>query len=791
MTIKLTFLSANLPLTKTITLLSNGKIEKSPYPLVSNFTSEEVVIKTIEDFHEALLVRASNVKKPCLLKGNTRTPLVCESRKGSTETNSQTQWLCLDIDNAKFSTADEVMRAIGLDDISYITQYSSSYKLDGNKNLSCHIFLLLSKPLAAPQIKAWLMNLNQSVSALESNITLAKSGAALHWPLDITACQNDKLLYIAMPMFKNMKAPIDEKSRITLTKRKLPALPIERMELKPIDMLKKIAHDKRNQLLIAAGCSPLKTKVKMVGEFEVQTGVGEISNYEVFDCGEYNRLNLNGGDSQAYWHYKSDPSLLHNFKGEPSLPIKEILPHYYADLVRNARITDATPSTQGDLLLAFREKKTARYWKGIWNAEEHRLEIYTVDSVLQLDHFLQSHGRALGAFVPEWEIIFNPQNPVVVDEDRKIINILQATKYMRDGKKNKKNEFPLIQRVLDSAVGTGEVQEHFLNWLAVVWQQRRKPLTAWVLHGTEGTGKGLLFDEVIRPLFGTTHSIQKRASEMNSQFNGWLEPALIAVINEIDADMFINTRAVEADLKTMITDPTVNIRRMRTDAYEVPSYTAFLFYSNKKRPVAIPAGDRRFNVGVFQHTKMEITAEEVDAIADELEAFAHYLSTRPAVFELAKKILQTEDRRNVQRLSVTSVDVLAGDILNGNLIGLWEAMPDESLLESAGMVDVTAQAYAALVRRFSMPFKKSAILTESCKITRDELGLIFKHCVGTEVKGTHKLAAFLRHHGIELKKLRFGNQFTSGIEVNWIVNKDDLEAIRNELNDAPKLKAVK
>lgn len=767
MAFKLTFLSASLPLTKTIEKRSDGTIFKTPYPLVSNFTSETVEIKNITEFHAALLHRSTSAHKPCLLKGTLSRELVCESRKGTTSTNDKTQWVCLDIDDAKFSSPDEVMRALALDDISYVVQYSSSYKLNGSKTLSCHIFLVLNRPLPAPELKAWLMHLNQSVSALESCIQLSKSGAALHWPLDITACQNDKLLYTAMPVFKGLKSPIDEDERIVFVKRKKDELPVERMELKPIEQLKGIARDKLNTLRVTAGIKPLKAKTRMVGEYEVQSGVGEISRYEVIDCGEYNRLNLNGGDSQAYWHYKSDTTYLHNFKGEPSLLIKEVLPHYYADLVRNAKDTSASPSAQGDLLLAFRDKVTAAYWKGTWNPETNKLELYSVKSELQLDHFLQGHGRSLGAFVPEWHIQFDPQNPLIVDEQAKIINTFIPTEYMRAGKKNKKGDFPVIQKVLDSAVGTGEIQDHFLNWLAVIWQQRRKPMTAWVLHGTEGTGKGILFHNILRPLFGSSHAVQKRATELGSQFNGWIEPALIAFIDEIDADMFVNAKAVEADLRTMITEPTISIRRMRTDSYEVLNYTAFIFSSNKKRPVAIPVGDRRFNIGQYQHLRLSITSKEIDVIADELEAFANHLSSYKASFERARSILHTEDRAEIQKLSVTSVDAVAKALLEGDLMMFWDAMPDEELLAEMGLVDPKALAYASLIRRVSFE-------TES-DLTKDEIAIIFERCIGKIPEGSQKFTAFLRHHGITLRRLRLGNSRSYGFRAKWVIAKEDRE----------------
>lgn len=780
MAIPLTFLSASLPLTKTIEKLPDGTLHKTPYPLISNFTSDTVEVKNIQEFHAALLFRATSKRKPCLLKGKLSRELVSESRKGTTKTNDKTQWVCLDIDNARFSSPDEVMRALGLDDISYVVQYSSSYKLT-NKNLSCHIFFLLDKPISAPELKAWLMHMNLSVAALESNIDLSKSNAALHWPLDITTCQNDKLLYIAMPVFKNMTAPISEDERVQLVMRKKTELPVTRLELKPLEGLKRQARDKLNALRTAAGIKPLRA-TKMIGEFEVQQGVGEIARYELFDCGDYIRMNLNGGDSQAYWHFKTDPTYLHNFKGEPSLLMKEVLPHYYADLVRNAKDASTTPNAQGDDILAFRDKVTAIYWKGIWNPERFQLELHSVKSELQLDHFLQSRGKVLGPFVPEYHLTFDPHNPEIVDHANKVVNTFVPTEFMRLGKKAKKGAFPIIQRVIDSAVGVGEVQDHFLNWLAVIWQQRVKPMTAWVCHGTQGTGKGVLFHQVLRPLFGP-YAVYRRATELSAQFTAWQEQALIAFVDEVNADMFIEAKKVESDLKAWITEPTATIRRMRTDSYEVQNFTAYIFSSNEKRPVAIPLNDRRFNIGKFQVRKLAITQEEVDSIADELPAFVRFLSDYKAVFDKARTVLQTDDRKEIQQRSITSVDELAMALKDGDLMLLWDYMPDEKLMEETGIVNVKEQAYAQLVRRLSYE-------TES-DLTIDELQLIFETCIGKTPEGKQKFVSYLRHHGINFTRLRLGNSRFYGFRVKWLVSREDQLLLKELLGPAKKLARVK
>ena len=175
--------------------------------------------------------------------------------------------------------------------------------------------------------------------------------------------------------------------------------------------------------------------------------------------------------------------------------------------------------------------------------------------------------------------------------------------------------------------------------------------------------------------------------------------------------------------------------------------------------------------------KLQITQEEVDQIENELPAFARMLSDYKADFTKAKTVLNTIDRQEIQKLSITSVDALAKSLLDGDLMVLWEAMPDEELLEEIGMVDPKGQAYAMLVRRISYES-----ITD---LTRDELALIFERCIGKIPEGNQKFTAYLRHHGINLKRLRIGNHLAYGLRVEWRVSPEDKELLK-ELLAPPK-----
>lgn len=787
--IRLTFLHASVPLAKTFELQPDKTITlKKAYPLVTDVTSTEVEIDSLRDLYAQLVKHATSKQKHCLLKGELTRPLFDESRKAMCPTDMPTRILMLDLDKAPFTSPAEFMKAIGITDTAYIWQWSSSAKISTSKTISGHVFLILDKPLHPRQIKAWLMNLNFTKDVLKKSLELCNSKASLHWPLDIIVNDNGRIVYIAEPIFLGTKSPIPSAERIQYIKGKKDMLEASFVQECSMEAMKVRQREITNELRVAEGLPSNRTKTKMIGEYEVQGGAGEVTNYQVVDAGgDYVRYNLNGGDSQAYWHPRNSFELLHCFKGEPSLFMKEVMPSRYTELVRQSNQQTVEPNHKGNIIIAFRHKHTNEYWKGTWNPDLHKLDVQTTDSPKVLADFVKQFGGGLSIdeYVPEWEVIFDPTTNEVYDPKKRVLNSFVAPPLMNMEPSTIQKPYPTIQKILNHAIGIGPVQEHFLNWLAVIMQYRTKTMTSWILHGVEGTGKGLLIHRVLRPIFQkylTTH----RASELQQQFNGWMETALLAFIDEIEADVF-EKRSMEGDLRNAITEPTIPIRRMRNDVYQAPSYINFIFSSNKPQPVVLPMTDRRFNVGRFQPLRMQITNKEVqETIGREVEAFANYLLVRSADVDKAAAVLQSEDREIMQALSVTSIDEFANDILTGNIMKLWEYMPDEKLLLTHGLLDPNAAAYVQLMKRF--------INEKDSTISRDELRMMFGHTIGKVPEGANKFTSYLRHHGIHTSRVWDGVCAVYGVKITWKITKEEraevLQSLQGE-HKAGKIRMVK
>lgn len=813
------FLSADVPLTKSFSLSQSGELLKSNYPNVFAFTSHQEQCETLKDIYKYVVAHGN--ANHCMIKGELTRDLVNESRAGATTSNSKTQFMLLDLDGAPYSTAEEFMNSIEeLSTVSYVVQYSSSYGMNPDKkvkSLSCHIFVVLDEPVSAPTIKPWLQSLNLTNKTMRDSLSLTKTGANLHWPLDLTTCQNDKLIYIAPPILsKGVKCAVKDAERVQYVVKDDLTFPVAHFNNLNLESGKTETKKIINDLRKAAGYEPLRAQSKWVGEFEIQTKPGQALITGIKHDRGFVYFNFNGGDSWGYYHPEEDFTIIRNFKGELYYLTKEIIPDYYADCVAEQQLANTTPSEAGDILLAFRDYKTANYYNGTWNEATTTLELHRAKDKTQLADFMSSRGRELGDFAPVWEMEFRPQEDFIVDFETNRINTFVPSPLLRAehvAPKDWRTACPIIYRTLLHAVSDnvdGEVLEHFLNWVAVICQYKIKTITAWVLTGTEGTGKGLIAEHILRNIFGHKYVAMSTAAVFSDGFNGWLENLLFCYIDEVQVSNQQHSAAVSATLRSWITEHTLPMRQMQTTKYDARSYVNFILSSNKPDPVVVEDHDRRYNFGVFQPKKLIITREEIfEGIPAELTAFTAYIMTRKADKQAASTIIRTQTRQNVIESSRSSLDDVGMSIKNGDIEKLWDVMPDLNMVaEIRGDDSSVASAYAELLKReirlcienrdhavpYSQRYKaydpRDGYTQVYSKLTRDELYVVFQYCVGNMPSTPNKFTSLLRHRGIATEVMKINGKAVHGFTVNWEINKDRLNEIALELAEPPKLKVV-
>lgn len=771
---QLQFLEGSVPLTKAYEQTSNG-LTKTPYPFIWEFTSHNETVSSLAQLEAALKAHAA--LGHCLLKGQLARPLVKESRAGTTNTNQETELVVLDLDGLPMKSVDAFLDALGLGDISYVVQWSASYSIE-NKDLRCHVFMLLDKPMAAPLLKQWLIQLNHTVTQLHDAMSLTKTGMAIKWPLDVSACQNDKLIYIAPPVLKGIKDPIPRAKRITLVKKAKDKLSIA-STVHSTDKNKELTHKRITTLREAAGLPARKFTYKMHGTTEVMVKPDASVVTEMKIERGFAYFNLNGGDSWAYYHPESNPDYIFNFKGEPAYLTKELLPDYWAQIASQPKI-----SSSGELYLVFCDRNTGVYWRGTYNQATDQLDIRPAKNETQVRAFAKQFGVPLGDYIPEWDLSFDPNDNVRVDPQNLTVNTFQPSPYMLAvGKRVPKQIPPTIFKVLHHALGgVDEITDHFINWLAYIVQKRDKATTMWVLHGVPGTGKGQLMNRILRPLMGAAQCSTIHMEQLAEPYNHWMKGALLCFVDEVQTKALANESMVLAKLKTWSAEPMIPIREMYAGSVERRNYSSFILFSNMPDPVNIPRNDRRFNVGRYQETRLQISDRELDGIKDELQDFYnflhHYKVDRQAVLEP----LNSADRDQLLSISESSADAVASALLGGSFEFFVDQLP-------------TDQNYMSNAKDFNRVENYKRALTEilastspangKCSIARDTLYTLFEYCVGNMPDTPNKFTSFLKHHRIYVTKVWHQTSTVNGIKVEF-QDVAQWPAYQTQINPPPK-----
>lgn len=764
---KLHFLEASVPLTKTFRR-AGGELTKSSYPLVTDFTSHEVIAADLKAFESALKQHAA--QGHCLLKGKLTKPLVEESRAGSTVTDDETDWVCFDIDGLpNVATPDDFMTAVGLDDVSYVAQWSASYGIE-NKDLRCHIFVQLAKPVAAPILKQWLISLNFDTKQLYDALSLTKSGNAISWPLDITTCQNDKLLYLAPPVLKGIKDPLAGQQRIQYVKKPNAKVAVNLSSFSLPQNVNRI-QNVINTLRLAANLPTKKLATKMVSGIEVMakpdacmiTGRKQERGFVYF--------NLNGGDSWGYFHPENNPDFIYNFKGEPVYQTKELLPDYWTELhtrpSAKLKPTANVIGSDGLMRLAFLDPPSDTYWRGIYDANTDRVELEPTSSLTNLRMFAKTHGIVFADdIVPEWRRVFDPHDNVRVDPVNQVVNIFQPTQYMRAVAKPVRTCPKTIKKVIHHALGSDDaVFDRFINWLAYVLQYRDVAMTAWVFHGTYGTGKGTLLSKILQPLFGPDHVAIPRMSELEKEFNSFIDRSLLVVVDEFEASALQSEKGVMADMKRYITEREIPLREMYRKPRRVRNYTCWIFYSNSTAPVNVPRGDRRFNVAKFQSEKLILTDAEIDKIETELQAFHDYLLGYQVNKDLVYTPMESEDRDELIDMTQSAVDVVVNALNDGQMSHFVDALPTDNRYMGNPLEANRVNDFKAVVTDL---IKRTDIKTGECNVARDELRALFAYLVGQTIPSSpNKFTSLMKHHRMRMTKVRVNGTPVNGCQIVW------------------------
>ena len=648
MPFKISFLKWKKPLSKEIT-----KTSTKTFPNAKNVTSDSHLISDIKDLHKHMLAHAN--KGHCMLKGPLSEELKDESRAGKISPTTPTEFLVIDIDKLDMKCptnldksklemlADNVLDLLPdfLKDSSYIVQASSSlgFKKDA---VSLHLFFMLDVPMAPSTLKKWLTNLNFTQDYFKKRLELTKTGWDVKYTLDRCMADNSRIIYIAPPVIKGVTDPFKKKDdRIALVTKKASTLSSALIQEAAMENTTTIKNNVIKELRKSEGLD-IRQKAKFASVTIDGKSMRILSNPSacVLEPSYVDRgwcyYNMNGGDSNAYYHPEGKPDYIYNFKDEPVFRWKDVDPagyeHYcnvHGDLIKKKNPINkfAVISKQDDVL-----------YKIEHNHQTDELRVSPSD-LSKAAHFYRDNGMVMPETINEWNLEFNPANMVKVDYDERTINTYEPSKYVRRITAPKEDctyEYlqrlcPSTSKLLRHVFGNGDEElQHWINWISFVLQAKRKSNTCWFLWGVQGTGKGVLFNHILRPLFGKPNCSLHLNTSLEDTFDAWRADKQLVVIDEFELPQGKKGDRIMERIKNWTAEGDNSIRDMRKIVTTKEGIEAYMFFSNKYDMLKVDDHDRRFNIAPRQEKPLKEMpwwegAKTIEEIDHELQLFTNFV----------------------------------------------------------------------------------------------------------------------------------------------------------------------
>lgn len=686
----------------------------SHYPMVRNVTSHTADFHDLRTMSEAL--KEHGAKGHALMFGSLKRQLIDESRAGMANKSAPHEWVCFDFDKVNYEPSiDGAIRALEdtlpqevLDADIYIQLSPSCYSPRATR-LSFHAFVLINPPTSTRVLKNWLTYLNFNNPTLEESIELTASGAALSFKLDRCIADPSRIIYIAPPRCVGFEPKLEETELFIEGTKRAITVPEH-------SITKEEEHTKLYRLREAAGFGdgPLRTRMLAGHTVLENSEAGLITDIRPSGP-RYIRFNLNGGDSHAYYIDLDRPQLIGNFKGEPFLLTEQVDKTLYKQLAKAAKSKPTVVSSKDGVepLAFYATNHGSTIYIGQYNRGEDKMRIEPSTPAAAASWLMQ-HGILSQGMLPHYDLVYDVTNPVRYEEGYPVINLYQQTKFIKQfGDVPRTLPFdnsvealaescPVIYATLSSVMaGNARAMRMFLNWLGFIFQNRVKAGTAWLLWGVEGSGKGLLLDKVLEPLFGEENTTQLMFSNLDGDFNSLLEGKLLVNIDEAELSKSRDGDEVMAKLRNWITEPTMVINTKHVKERSIPSFVNFLVFANSYRPLRISASDRRWHVAPRQESRWFPTANQIATLeqGEELPKFAELLGTLIIDEKLVRTPDENIERERLYESTHSLIDLTATAIIKGDSNFFFDARPSDTVVNTTkGSEDLPLAEYDDLLR---------------------------------------------------------------------------------------------
>lgn len=673
---------------------------------------------------------------------------------------------------------------------TYFLHTSSSMGVGGSKKVSMHIEFILDAPLSPSVQKDWLTGQNLLNDFFAKQLQLNAISMGLRFSLDRTVADNSKLIFIGHPNFEDVRHnPIDHDDRIILVTKervllnnKLIVAPMKQLLLDKTDeAIKKL----RKSCGLKAKAKADVRVVKRFGEtLELLKNPDVAQVTIVDDSTDFVHANIGTGDSNAYWWPKSDPTLVFNFKSEPVFRLQDVDKETYDWCIINHAEHINTKKSIKYLARRIKEEgQSSGFLTAAVNTETNVIyEMTKHTDRKSAEDWMEGAGELLGERVDFIELEYNPTQDEVYQvgtygdgRPKESLNIYIESNIWRKREliggemptyetipQRIKQVCPSIWFLLKHIAGDSEEDAtHFINWLAFVARYKEKPGTTWLFHGVQGTGKGVFWEMVITPIFGSENVRETDITALEDKFNSTLSRKTMVLVDEFRHSEAQGSKRLESKLKQMATQSKFAMRGMQKEFADAVNRFNMLFFSNARDAMRVSEDDRRINIATRQEVKLRValaTAKDkkgekgirdlVEHIKSEVQLFANFLHSMILDEGMAKEPRANEARITMARASRTRSEDFAIAVKDGAVEFFYDLLA-ESKAEDVGDIGLMREGLMAMASTPKSPlfipaaqllaFYKEA--TGDVKASMNTLNKYFERHIGTAAPASRKRAA--------------------------------------------------
>lgn len=234
-----------------------------------------------------------------------------------------------------------------------------------------------------------------------------------------------------------------------------------------------------------------------------------------------------------------------------------------------------------------------------------------------------------------------------------------------------------------------ECINYFDNWVARIIQTPwNPPRTAIIIKSDEGCGKGSFF-RLLTEIMGKKYTVStSKLKVLFGDFNDSVANKFLVLADEVSPK---DAKDYEENIKTIITENTININAKNKDPATYNNYCSLIIATNKTNPARISATDRRFfmvesnSINNYRedmntYIRESIHQDKIASCAHELYNYYMNFNITVSNFELERPLTQTYiDTRNNQipRIFLFIRDFLEQRIGDTIEINNWAQLWDE------------------------------------------------------------------------------------------------------------------